>query len=195
MSEDNAKDINELIEDYLKLRIQIEKLQTEMFQIRQHIYNHKKEFGPKENEEFKLEDGKVFLKNYISKYSSILRKEFNELSNNEKRELYKKGLLKIRFRLNYMKYQKLKEEGKKTELDDFVYKRDESYPYYLNIKLNDKIKKEINDISKKLEPLTAENKLIIEELRGGKDETIDVYDAITNNLVDIEPEDEEDSYD
>ena len=195
MSEDNAKDINELIEDYLKLRIQIEKLQTEMFQIRQHIYNHKKEFGPKENEEFKLEDGKVFLKNYISKYSSILRKEFNELSNNEKRELYKKGLLKIRFRLNYMKYQKLKEEGKKTELDDFVYKRDESYPYYLNIKLNDKIKKEINDISKKLEPLTAEKKLIIEELRGGKDETIDVYDAITNNLVDIEPEDEEDSYD
>ena len=195
MVDENTKDINELIEDYLKLRIQIEKLQTEMFQIRQHIYNHKKEFGPKENEEFKLEDGKVFLKNYISKYSSILRKEFNELSNNEKRELYKKGLLKIRFRLNYMKYQKLKEEGKKTELDDFVYKRDESYPYYLNIKLNDKIKKEINDISKKLEPLTAENKLIIEELRGGKDETIDVYDTITNNLVDIEPEDEEDSYD
>ena len=195
MSENNTKDLNELIEDYLKLRIHIEKLQTEMFQIRQHIYSHKKEFGPEENQEFKLEDGKVSLKNYISKYSSILREEFNELSNDEKREIYKKGLLKIRFRLNYMKYQKLKEEGKKTELDDYVYKRDESYPYYLNIKLNDKIKKQINDLSKKLEPLTAEKKLEIEELRGDKDETPDVYDAMINNLVEIEPEDEEDNYD
>ena len=33
----------------------------------------------------------------------LLKKDFNKLSNEEKRELYKTGLISLRFRLNYLK--------------------------------------------------------------------------------------------
>ena len=47
--------------------------------------------------------------------SKILRKEFNKLGVKKKRELFKTGLLKVRFYLNYYKYAKNKEKGKETK--------------------------------------------------------------------------------
>ena len=89
MNDDDAPDISQLVRDYMENRIEMEKLRTESYQIRQQIYNYKKESDREENQEFKLQEGEVLLKRYISKYSSILQKDFNKLSNSEKRELYK----------------------------------------------------------------------------------------------------------
>src|SRR6056300_1113907 len=143
MNEDDAPDISQLVRDYMENRIEMEKLRTESYQIRRSIYDYKKNSGREENQEFKLQEGEVLLKKYVSKYSSILKKDFNKLSNKEKRELYKTGLLDVRFRLNYKKYQKLKDENKLTSLDKYVFKRDDNFPYYLNVKFNDEIKDDI----------------------------------------------------
>ena len=189
MNDDDAPDISQLVRDYMENRIEMEKLRTESYQIRQQIYNYKKESGREENQEFKLQEGEVLLKRYISKYSSILKKDFNKLSNIEKRELYKTGLLNVRFRLNYKKYQKLKDENKLTPIDKYVFKRDDNFPYYLNVKFNDEIKDDIKKLRKELEFLTAEDKLELEELRGDPDETTDVYDTIVGDLVDDDVDD------
>lgn len=189
MNEDDAPDISQLVRDYMENRIEMEKLRTESYQIRQQIYNYKKESDREENQEFKLQEGEVLLKRYISKYSSILKKDFNKLSNSEKRELYKTGLLNVRFRLNYKKYQKLKDENKLTPIDKYVFKRDDNFPYYLNVKFNDEIKDDIKKLRKELEFLTAEDKLELEELRGDPDETADIYDAIVGDLVDDDVDD------
>ena len=189
MNEDDAPDISQLVRDYMENRIEMEKLRTESYQIRQQIYNYKKESDREENQEFKLQEGEVLLKRYISKYSSILKKDFNKLSNSEKRELYKTGLLNVRFRLNYKKYQKLKDENKLTPIDKYVFKRDDNFPYYLNVKFNDEIKDDIKKLRKELEFLTAEDKLELEELRGDPDETTDIYDTIVGDLVDDDVDD------
>ena len=189
MNDDDAPDISQLVRDYMENRIEMEKLRTESYQIRQQIYNYKKESDREENQEFKLQEGEVLLKKYVSKYSSILKKDFNKLSNTEKRELYKTGLLDVRFRLNYKKYQKLKDENKLTSLDKYVFKRDDNFPYYLNVKFNDEIKDDIRKFRKELEFLTAEDKLELEELRGDPDETPDIYDNIVSDLVDDDVDD------
>ncbi len=189
MNEDDAPDISQLVRDYMENRIEMEKLRTESYQIRRSIYDYKKNSGREENQEFKLQEGEVLLKKYVSKYSSILKKDFNKLSNTEKRELYKTGLLDVRFRLNYKKYQKLKDENKLTSLDKYVFKRDDNFPYYLNVKFNDEIKEDIRKFRKELEFLTAEDKLELEELRGDPDETADIYDNIVSDLVDDDVDD------
>ena len=189
MNEDDAPDISQLVRDYMENRIEMEKLRTESYQIRRSIYDYKKNSGREENQEFKLQEGEVLLKKYVSKYSSILKKDFNKLSNKEKRELFKTGLLDVRFRLNYKKYQKLKDENKLTSLDKYVFKRDDNFPYYLNVKFNDEIKDDIRKFRKELEFLTAEDKLELEELRGDPDETPDIYDNIVSDLVDDDVDD------
>ena len=189
MNEDDAPDISQLVRDYMENRIEMEKLRTESYQIRRRIYDYKKNSGREENQEFKLQEGEVLLKKYVSKYSSILKKDFNKLSNKEKRELYKTGLLDVRFRLNYKKYQKLKDENKLTQIDKYVFKRDDNFPYYLNVKFNDEIKDDIRKFRKELEFLTAEDKLELEELRGDPDETPDIYDNILSDLVDDDVDD------
>jgi len=189
MNEDDTPDINQLVQNYLEKRIEMEKIATEIYQIKQHIYNYKKQSGREETQEFNLKEGQVLLRKYISKYSSILKKDFNKLSNSEKRELYKTGLLNVRFRLNYKKYQKLKDENKLTPIDKFVFKRDDNFPYYLNVNFNEEIKEDIKKIRKELEFLTAEDKLELEELRGDPDETPDIYDNIVSDLVDDDMDD------
>jgi len=190
MNEDDTPDINQLVQNYLEKRIEMEKIATEIYQIKQHIYNYKKQSGREETQEFNLKEGQVLLRKYISKYSSILKKDFNKLSNSEKRELYKTGLLNVRFRLNYKKYQKLKDENKLTPIDKFVFKRDDNFPYYLNVKFNEEIKEDIKKIRKELEFLTAEDKLELEELRGNTDETTDdIYDTIISDFVDDDVDD------
>ena len=42
MNENDAPDISQLIRDYMEKRIEMEKIATEIYQIKQHIYNYKK---------------------------------------------------------------------------------------------------------------------------------------------------------
>ena len=80
----------------------------------------------------------------------MLRKEFKELSLEEKRKLYKTGLLTILFRLNYRKFEKLKKENQVTELDDFVIERKDIQPYRWNLKLNENSQNELNNYGKEI---------------------------------------------
>ena len=86
------------------------------------------------------------LKEYKSEFSSYLKKEFSKLDIKTKRELFKAGLLKVKFSLNYLKYAKMIEEGKVTGLESYVFARKDTFPYYLNIKYNDETLKELKNI-------------------------------------------------
>ena len=167
------KDLLEKVKQYLDTRLKLEENYINLRQIKKDIYdlkiqkteekksegeikNEDEEFElEKGDEEFELEKGNVFLKNYKTAFSSILRKEFNKLDNKKKRELYKTGLLTIRFRLNYLKYDKIKKEDKKTELDKFVFKREDNFPYYLRIKFNEDIQKMFTEKKAKEEELSG----------------------------------------
>ena len=103
MSEEKFQ-FDELIQEYLDKRIEQHKTSLELKQIIRRIYYLKKNFRNKETEEFDLEKGKVKLKKYVSKFSSVLKKDFQKLSNKEKREIFMTGLLRIKFALNFTKY-------------------------------------------------------------------------------------------
>nr|MBC8305997.1 hypothetical protein [Pelagibacterales bacterium] len=144
-NKDDLPNLGNLVEEFLDKRIEYRKLSAELNQLRKNIYYLKSQQANQESEEFVLEKGKVILKNYVSKYSSLLKKDFNKLSNEEKRELYKTGLISLRFRLNYLKFQKAKEENKKTPLDNYAIERKKHQPLYVKIELNEKAKNEVED--------------------------------------------------
>jgi len=170
------KDLENKIYEYLSKRFEIDQKHIELKQIRTDIYKLKSQkvelvdelddiglpdksdqdvrkrfdqnFLPDGEEKFEFDNGLVFLKKYKTQFSSYLKKEFNNLDIKKKRELFKAGLLKIRFYLNYTKYEKVKNEGKETALDDYVFERLSNFPYYLNIKFNEKTKDKLENIKK-----------------------------------------------
>jgi|TARA_B110000259_G_C13909375_1_gene360226 hypothetical protein len=188
-TEDDVYDFNSLIEEYLDKRIEYRKLSAELIQLRKNIYYLRKQQGNNKSEEFVLEKGKVILKNYVSKYSSLLKKDFKKLSNEEKRELYKTGLISLRFRLNYLKYQKLKDANKKTPLDNYTIERESQQPFYVNIELNKKSQNELEDFKTDLtnlsdiETMEIEEESIIDEVMAEYEESdIDSYNEIMENV-------------
>ncbi len=172
------QDLENKIYEYLSKRFEIDQKYIELKQIRTDIYKLKsqkvelvaelddiglpdesdqfeevrerfdQDFLPDGEEKFEFDNGQVFLKKYKTLFSSYLKKEFNNLDIKKKRELFKAGLLKIRFYLNNVKYEKIKNEGKETALDDYVFERLSSFPYYLNIKFKEKTKNKLENIKK-----------------------------------------------
>jgi hypothetical protein len=170
------EDLENKICEYLSRRFEIDQKYIELKQVRTEIYKLKSQkvelvselddiglpdksdqeaknlfdqkFSPDGEENFEFDNGVVFLKKYKTQFSSYLKKEFNNLDIKKKRELFKAGLLKIRFSLNYIKYEKVKNESKETALDDYVFERASNFPYYLNIKFNEKTKDELENIKK-----------------------------------------------
>ena len=189
-NKDDLPNLGNLVEEFLDKRIEYRKLSAELNQLRKNIYHLKSKQANQESEEFVLEKGKVILKNYVSKYSSLLKKDFNKLSNEEKRELYKTGLISLRFRLNYLKFQKVKEENKKTPLDNYAIERKKHQPLYVKIELNEKSQNEVEDFKTDLkhfsdiETIELEEESIIEELMDEyKEKDADSYQEIMENLA------------
>ncbi len=181
--------LGDLVEEFLDKRIEYRKLSAELNQLRKNIYYLKSKEANQESEEFVLKKGKVLLKSYVSKYSSLLKKDFNKLSNEEKRELYKTGLISLRFRLNYLKFQKVKEENKKTPLDNYAIERKQHQPFYVKIELNEKSQNEVEDFKNDLkkfsdiETVELEEASIIEELMDEyKERDSDSYQEIMENI-------------
>ena len=142
-------------------------------------------------EETESDNGQVYLKKYKTDFSSILRKEFNKLDVKKKRELFKTGLLKVRFYLNYIKYEKINKEGKETELDKYVYKRSENFPYYLNIKFNDETIKKLE----KVKQTEIENSKLAEDDRDYQIEDLEMYeDSEIDFSIDFEDDDQDENY-
>ena len=150
MSEEKFQ-FDELLKEYLDKRIEQHKNSLELKQIVKRIYYLKNKFRNNETEEFDLEKGKVKLKKYISKFSSVLSKDFNKLSNKEKREIFKTGLLRLKFGLNFSKYQKEIEQNKKTPIDDYVNERKNTGGFYLNMLSSEKVQQEIKEYHKELD--------------------------------------------
>jgi len=227
-SDEYKKKISNEVKEFIKKRIQVREIYKELQQIKNNIIYLKKKFGKEVTEEFSTDEAKLTISKYKSEFSSRLKKEFKDLPIEKKRELYKSGLLTILFRLNYSKYEKLKDINVDTPLDEYAIKRESVQPYRWNISLSDKTKNKLKDYEKHLKEqfdlklsdqeeevqkqlneleedrfkidaeIEKEQELIKEQLEElgietDPDETTpDVYDAIMNDLVEIEEEDEDD---
>ena len=149
--EDEEFQFEELIEQFLEKRIQQHKFSLEIRQLIRRIYYLKKKYRNTEPEEFSLDRGSVRLKKYVSKFSSVLSKDFQKLSNEEKRELFKTKLLRIKFGLNPFKYKKAKDENKETPIDKYVLERERTNQFYLNTSWDDSVEKEIENFKQILD--------------------------------------------
>jgi len=178
------EDINRLIEAYFEKRKEYRKLSLELKQLLNNIYYLKSNFGSSKTEEFKLDGGEVILKKYISKYSSIFNKDFKNLTIDEKRKLYKAtGLINIMFRLNYRKYEKLKDKNEKTQLDKFVIERKLRQPFYIKVNFD--------------ENTLTDFKFLEEKLKENYDleSSIDYHSSILKELKEKLSEDDEEEND
>ena len=141
MSKDEYKKLVSIeIKKFINKRIEIRRIYKELQQIKNNILYLKEKYGQEITEQFQTENGYLSISKYKSEFSSRLKKEFKDLSIEEKRKLYKSGLLTILFRLNYSKYEKLKKENQKTPLDEYAIKRDDIQPYRWNVQLTEKTK-------------------------------------------------------
>ena len=145
MSKDEYKKLVSIeIKKFINKRIEIRRIYKELQQIKNNILYLKEKYGQEITEGFQTENGKLSISKYKSEFSSRLKKEFKDLSIEEKRKLYKSGLLTILFRLNYSKYEKLKKENQKTPLDEYAIKRDDIQPYRWTVQLTEKTKDELS---------------------------------------------------
>ena len=148
--ENDEFQFKELIDQFLDKRNQQYKLSLELKQVMKRIYYLKKKFRNTEPEEFDFEKGTVKLKKFVSKFSSILSKDFQKLSDEEKREMFKTGLLSLRFKLNPYKYQKIKDTNKETPIDKYAEERKKTNEFYLNTNWSDDNKTEMDNFKKDL---------------------------------------------
>ena len=228
MSKDEYKKLVSIeIKKFINKRIEIRRIYKELQQIKNNILYLKEKYGQEITEGFQTENGKLSISKYKSEFSSRLKKEFKDLSIEEKRKLYKSGLLTILFRLNYSKYEKLKKENQKTPLDEYAIKRNDIQPYRWNVQLTErtinklsefeedikrrfdlksfdtaqKVEEQLNEIERDRfkidDKIEKEQELIKEQLEemgietNPDDYTPDVFEAIIDDLIEIDEEDDE----
>lgn len=142
-------EFQELVENYIKKRIDFWKLRLELSNLKAEIVNHKL-ITSDSDEELDSHDGKLFIKKSEIFYSKFLNKDFKNLSNEEKRKLFKSGLIKLLFRLDQKKFQDLKNKNIKTPLDKYVIESKDKNHFEIQLEYSDKIKDEIKSLKTKL---------------------------------------------
>ena len=142
-------EFQELVENYIKKRIDSWKLRLELSNLKAEIVNHKL-ITSDSDEELDSHDGKLFIKKSEIFYSKFLNKDFKNLSNEEKRKLFKSGLIKLLFRLDQKKFQDLKNKNIKTPLDKYVIESKDKNHFEIQLEYSDKIKDEIKSLKTKL---------------------------------------------
>ncbi len=176
-------DIESLLELYLEKRIQIKKLFFEIEAIKENIFIEKTQYSEDGNEYFIFKNGKVYLRKIkLSEFSNKLKKEFNKLSIDEKRNLYKTGLLVVKFKLNKEKYEEFKKKNLSTPLDDYVLKREDinSEPYQITGYVHKNISKKLNELLKNLSPEDNKEFEDFEKEEEDDENEYVFYDEITN---------------
>ena len=92
MSKDEYKKLVSIeIKKFINKRIEIRRIYKELQQIKNNILYLKEKYGQEITEGFQTENGKLSISKYKSEFSSRLKKEFKDLSIEEKRKLYKSG--------------------------------------------------------------------------------------------------------
>lgn len=143
-------EFQELVENYIKKRIESWKLRLELSNLKAEIVNHKLITPNSDIDELDFDYGKLFIKKSEIFYSKFLNKDFKNLANEEKRKLFKSGLIKVLFRLDQKKYQDLKNQNIKTPLDKFVIESKDKNPYEIKLEYADKVKDEIKNLKASL---------------------------------------------
>jgi len=153
------------VEQFIDKRIEIRKVYKELLQHKKNIIYLKKKNKQNLIDEFELEKGKLIIRKFKSEFLGKLNKEFSKIPIEEKRKLYKSGLLKVLFRLNYLEYEKIKKENKKNILDDYVVKRNDDQSYSWSFYINEKTKQDLDKYEKTLEEETDIKKIQDHEKR------------------------------
>ena len=143
-------EFQELVHNYIKKRIESWKLRVELANLKAEIVNHKLITRDSDNDELDFDYGKLFIKKSEIFYSKFFNKDFKNLTNEEKRKLFKSGLIKVLFRLDQKKYQDLKNQNIKTPIDKFVIESKDKNPYEIKLEYADKIKDEIKNLKASL---------------------------------------------
>lgn len=142
-------EFEELVKNYIKKRIDSWKLRLELSNLKAEIVNHKL-ITSDSDEELDSDDGKLSIKKSEIFYSKFLNNDFKNLSNEEKRKLFKSGLIKLLFRLDQKKFQDLKNKNIKTPLDMFVIESKDKNHFEIQLEYSDKIKDEIKSLKAKV---------------------------------------------
>ena len=153
------------VEQFIDKRIEIRKVYKELLQHKKNIIYLKKKNKQNLIDEFELDKGKLIIRKFKSEFLGKLNKEFSKIPIEEKRKLYKSGLLKVLFRLNYLEYEKIKKENKKNILDDYIVKRNDDESYSWSFYINEKTKQDLDKYEKTLEEETDIKKIQNHEKR------------------------------
>ena len=137
--------INQLAEEVSNLNFKI-KLDTIRFKkIKEQLINL---MVNESVAEIITDTSKIKKSKWSVRFSTQLRKEFNQLEDKKKEELLSRGLIKIQYKLNTKNFGELKNKQEKTELDEYII--DKKNQIFLTIKLNENSKKELeNEIETK----------------------------------------------
>ena len=191
----------QLVESYVKKRNESWKLRLELSNLKAEIVNHKLLSSENDVEELDFNIGKLFITRSKTLYSKFLNKDFRNLSNEEKRKLYKTGLIKLLFRLDQKKFQDLKNKNIKTLMDKYVIESKDNNPYEIKLEYSDKIKDEINSLKSSLVKVLTQKEIdkilsYLDELDQERQQIDQEYQQILddqsdNSLEDFFNEDDE----
>ena len=135
-----------MTEDYKKLAEEVSKLNLKIKLDTLRLKKIKNELiylmTEKNVSRIQAKDSKIIKSTWKSRFSTLLRKEFNKLEDKKKEEFFNKGLLKIQYKLDNKKYEELKNKQKKSELDQYII--DRKNMIFLTIKLTTKSKEMLN---------------------------------------------------
>ena len=116
-----------MTEDYKKLAEEVSKLNLKIKLDTLKLKKIKKELIDlmieRNVSKIQASDSRIIKSTWKSRFSTVLRKEFNKLEDKKKEEFFNKGLLKIQYKLDNKKYEELKNKQEKSELDQYIIDR------------------------------------------------------------------------
>jgi hypothetical protein len=184
---DYKKFISLEIKKFINKRIEMRKAYKELIQSKKNISYLKNKYKQQFPEEHESDNGKLVIRKYKSEFSSRFKKEFSTLPSEEKRKLYELGLLRVLYKLDLSEYEKIKKENKDTKIDEFVIKREGDEQYSWTVKINEKTKKEFEELDSQLEQkLSYENMDLLQNLKSNQNLKDDLPEDVTNKLDEIE---------
>ena len=184
---DYKKFISLEIKKFINKRIEMRKAYKELIQSKKNISYLKNKYKQQFPEEHESDNGKLVIRKYKSEFSSRFKKEFSKFPDEEKRKLYEIGLLRVLYKLDLSEYEKIKKENKDTKIDEFVIKREGDEQYSWTVKINEKTKKEFEELDSQLEQkLSYENMDLLQNLKSNQNLKDDLPEDVTNKLDEIE---------
>ena len=184
---DYKKFISLEIKKFINKRIEMRRAYKELIQSKKNISYLKNKYKQQFPEEHESDNGKLVIRKYKSEFSSRFKKEFSKFPDEEKRKLYELGLLRVLYKLDLSEYEKIKKENKDTKIDEFVIKREGDEQYSWTVKINEKTKKELEELDLQLgQKLSYENMDLLHNLKSNQNLNDDLPEEVTNKLDEIE---------